>query len=494
VSETLFDKDRCLKRNRVAALRYGVETAHVNFLNDGGGSSAGAVEYRNYGGKMPETTDEALSMINALLPEGAEPLTVEQVYVHTIEAANNSFIEDRWAFISRNTLRNVARDAASGAAFMNSHRTGGLSTDAEFPFGKSFSGQYQEGRDAAGTAVQRSLIGFYMLRGIKPNGDAGPSTDDLDKKIRGGTLFDVSVGLYGGERVCDVCGGDVDDYEACPHLPGTHYGMDEAEIEAQKSRGVPEGRASYTIEGARLGEFSGVFDGAVRGAGFRKAMSLASKLGAADLQLARETYGPLSPKGEGADDMNEGLFARLEETLAKAFRRAFGGKPPNIPAEEAADGPNLETAPTEKQEDAGMAEDKNNAAEVERFRRDSEELARIKSEQRTKDAESFAKDCIKNKKFLPFGFQNLKAEYEQRAADDEALPLASGSRVENLREMVKGLPAHNLTSEQAAARVPADATVLDNDEDPEKASVKNSYERAAAWGRSANTNGTGKRS
>lgn len=475
MNETLFNREKCLQRNRVAALRYGIDTAHVNFLSDGGGSQS--VEYRNYGGRMPASDEEALAMINALLPEGAEPLALSEVYVHYVEAANNNFIEDRYGFISRNTLRNVARDGAAGAAFMNSHRTGGLSTDGEFPFGKTFAGQYQEGRDAEDRPLQRAMLGFYMLRALRPNGDAGPSTDDLDRKIRGGTLFDVSVGLFGGSRICDVCGDDLIDSD-CPHIPGTLYAMDEDEIEAQKARGVPDGKASYTIEGARLGEVSGVFDGAVRGAGFRKAARLAPKLSGANLKLAREVYGGLGTK-EGSE-MDESLFERLSEAVAEGFRRVFGGKQPR-PAGEAAEEP-AEATLKKKQEEAGMAEQKNDGVDVEQLRRDSEELAALKKQQREDAAEQFSKDAVaKHRTLLPFGADKLKGLFAQLSEDDADRPLATGSRVEQLQALFAALPGHKLTRELAASELPEGAVVLDNDSDPEQTQAKKAREKAREW-------------
>lgn len=479
---TDFDKERCEKRNRQAALRYGIDTASVNFLS--GPTQHAPVEMRNYGGGLPETIDEALALINAMLPEGATPLTASDVYVHYVEAANNDLIRDRYGFLARDTLRNIAKDAAAGAAFMNTHRTGGLSTDAEFPFGKTFAGQYQEGKDETGKPIQRALLGLYMLRNVKPNGDSGPSTDDLDKKIRGGTLFDVSVGLKEGRRECDVCGDDLMESD-CPHVPGTLYAMDDDEIEAQGVKGVPDGRATYTYRGGRLGEISGVFDGAVRGAGFRKAMSLSSKLGGEDLRLAREVYGELKTKDE-AEPMSESIFARLTDAITEAFGRVFGGKGvPSIPGTPPI--PPAKSAATEEHDD--MSE-KYNSVDVEKLRRDSEELAALKKQQRGNAAAQFASEQVtKHKNLLPFGQTKLQALYMQLADDDTAMPLAEGSRVEQLTTLFSALPGHNLTKEHAAGKLPEGAVVLENDDDPDQALVKQGRESATAYAAKANQTG-----
>lgn len=267
-----LNEDRCRARNRHAARHYGAVSAPVRLFRAyvEGAPATPAAE-----GTLPESETEALQRINALLPSGAEPLTVEEVWVHYCEAANGSFIPDRYLFLAESTLRNIARGAAEGVAFMNSHRTGGMSHPSELPFGKTFCGRFETYRDPSGTPRQRALIGFYMLRGVHPNGAGGPSTDDMHRMIEGGTVFDVSVGLYGGTELCCVCGGEVDawleddsDY-GCPHLPGTAYAMSEADRERMRSRGVPDGKCASELEDARLGENSAVYDGAVTGAGFR---------------------------------------------------------------------------------------------------------------------------------------------------------------------------------------------------------------------------------
>ena len=229
-------------------------------------------EYARSNGKLAKSVPDALSMINALLPSGSEALTPEQVYIRYAEAANSNFISDRWMFLDESTLRNIALNAAEGVAFMNSHRTGGMSAPAELPYGKTFCGRYEEDGDR-----KRCIVGFYMLRGVNPNGSNGPSTDEMFAQIEGGTLNDVSVGLYGGKRPCDVCGKDIREWDeqtgwyACPHVPGATDGMSKDQINNQRKRGVPDGCASYSLTDARMGELSGVYDGAVPGAGFRYA-------------------------------------------------------------------------------------------------------------------------------------------------------------------------------------------------------------------------------
>lgn len=241
-------------------------------------------------GKLPSSASEALTIINGFRAEGAEPLTEESVYIHYLEAANNAFVSDRYCFLGETTLKNIATDAAAGFAFMNSHRTGGYGSTAELPLGRTFCGRYERvtpdnDGDEGGVdidhdgddATRRAVVGIYMLAGVAPNGAASISTDDMHRSIDARTIFDCSVGLYGGTAMCDVCGHGVWDYDResgrflCPHMPGTDYQMTPEQVAAQSARGVTNGYCSYTLDGANCNEVSAVYDGAVPGAGFVKA-------------------------------------------------------------------------------------------------------------------------------------------------------------------------------------------------------------------------------
>jgi ClpP class serine protease len=113
---------------------------------------------------------------------------------------------------------------------------------------------------------------------------------------------------------------------------------------------------------------------------------------------------------------------------------------------------------------------------------------KLVSEQSAAAAETFARETVASKKALPAALDGLKATYLSAADDDARSPLASGSRVENLKTFVAGLPTHNLTQEVATAALPAGAAVLVNDADPEKASVEAADKGARAWAEKANTN------
>ena len=344
-----FNQDKCQQRNHLAARRDGVNAAPMRFLKRAEMEKFLAQSPHNRGGagKLPASDAEALSIINAKL---AKPLTLEQIHIHYIEAANTNFVGDRYLFLDPSTLKNIATDAQAGFAFMNSHRTGGLSHQSELPFGRTFCGRFEnytdepEGDAQPGETRQRTVVGFYMLAGVKPNGDSGPSTDDLSAMIDAMTVFDVSVGLYGGDAICDVCGEDLNAYDSvegwlCPHVPGSTYKMTAEQVEAQKARGVGDGAASYSLCDSHCGEVSAVYDGAVPGAGFRKALSFAKDGGLSEdalVQLqhayeallassaaspfgAKSTVRPgtlvetksKSPEGKGSLNRNQGADMKL---------------------------------------------------------------------------------------------------------------------------------------------------------------------------------------
>jgi hypothetical protein len=281
-----FNREKCARRNRILAARGTVETSPVRFLRNLE-KATGVVDAV---GTLPADDDEALAMINAGLPASAKPLTLDEVYIHYIEAASSVLIDDRFARFSTSTLVNIATGAAAGVAFMNSHRTGDVSSPSELPFGRTFAGRY-EATPSNGGVGECVYVGFYMLRGIAPNGSGSPTTDDLHRMIDGGTLFDVSVGLYpgkAGKALCDVCGNDYQ-YE-CPHLAGTTRNMSDDEIAVSREAGNPDGKASYTYFDFEMGEVSGVYDGAVPGAGFRKGLALMGQLSDEELGEFRTLF------------------------------------------------------------------------------------------------------------------------------------------------------------------------------------------------------------
>jgi hypothetical protein len=268
----------CEQRSRIAALRDNVDAPSLAVHKDASDLYTGAWSKENLIFEVGDdlvSDREAVSLINELRSgSGSKGLSPKQVWIHWLEAANTNFIGDRFMFLDASTLKNVAARGSDGFAFMNSHRTGGLSSPAEMPYGYTFAGRYEEAEDGS-TIHRRALVGVYMLRNAFPNGTGLPGTDDLHKAIKGGTLRDVSMGLVGGSQLCDVCVRELGS-EDCPHIPGTHKELSPEQIESQTKRGATKGVASFSLVDAMPQEVSAVFKGAVPGAGFRKAMKFVS--------------------------------------------------------------------------------------------------------------------------------------------------------------------------------------------------------------------------
>ena len=307
-----LNEEACARRNRLAALRDRVDALPLSLLTLGDDH-----DLERWGGM-----DKALERINK---RSQTPLTSKDVYVFPAVAATAQYVHSRAMFLGESTLRNVARDAGRGVSFMNSHRTGGLSQPSELPFGYTIGGKYN-------SEERETEILVYMVRGVYPGGSASPSTDDLYRIIQAGTIQDVSVGLTGGSRLCDVCTMELSDDsmgEGCKHAPGTKHRLTPEDQEKQKKRGVKKGVATFTLNDAVLGEVSAVYRGACPGAGFRKTRSLRYELSPEDVELAEQTYEGLAIPGDfgqtygGSDENHESdppagltLAAQLDLVLA----------------------------------------------------------------------------------------------------------------------------------------------------------------------------------
>lgn len=458
-----LDPERCRRRNRLTALK-GRHAAPVKFLLAPPEPSTSAR------GTLPATEEAALERINQVLgKEGTDKaLTADQVYLLYPEVGNTNYIEDRFMFLGRRTLRGIADSAAAGFAFMNSHRTGDLSTPTELPYGRTFAGRYETVRDEAGNLSARTVIGAYMLRGQQPNGSSGPTTDALFAGIEGGTIFDVSLGLYGGDPVCDVCGEDLRAYEPgegylCPHVPGTHRKMSEEEIDAQKARGVTDGVASYTLENAKAAEFSAVFDGAVPGAGFRKAVRLAraGELTGAAFTEANHAYRSLlltSPRTKGRPMPKwtslADLFGRIKaepehaEALGLGDLEEIDDDGPHARGFAAARLSVTEPAPPHP-EVLKLREDlaaERLARQQEKEQREAERKAEAALKIKA-DAQAFATATVKDGKSMPFGRDDLATVYSYIHLSAAGLSTEGLDAPKALERFTAAIPPHNLTAE-----------------------------------------------
>lgn len=188
-------------------------------------------------------------------------------------------LDSYFGHMAEDTLRNFAADAAGGVAFLEAHRWWTT------PFGASLSGAYLPAELAAPARV---LAEFFTLPGLVIDGGQGRTSDDFIRRVSAGIQRDVSVGFHVGPRadgsrgryVCDLCGGNLLDWRACPHIPGLEY-------ELTDPTGVTRARlATFTVFNASLSEVSGVYDGATPGATIRKAREAAVDGQLSDRQVA----------------------------------------------------------------------------------------------------------------------------------------------------------------------------------------------------------------
>lgn len=179
----------------------------------------------------------------------------------TAEISNNR-LDFYFGRMGESTLRNFAQDAIAGVSFLDSHN------DRNLGYGQSLHGVFE-----AGGEHMRTVADFYTVPGIRfGSGLTYASTDDWMRAVQTRVVRDVSVGFYGGQSICDICGEDVwaIDWEnwryECPHMPGLEYPIGE--------QGAQTILATFTVEDARLAEVSGVYDGATPGAAIEKAQRM----------------------------------------------------------------------------------------------------------------------------------------------------------------------------------------------------------------------------
>lgn len=157
------------------------------------------------------------------------------------------------------TLRNYADDAETGVAFLRNHN------NAEDPLGATLTGYFT---GAQGDGVSHVRADFFAL--------TDPETLPYIAKLQAGVVRDLSVGFYGGQWLCSICGRDMLQWfgpDGCMHLLGVAYSPRDDEGKVKKD--APPEIARATIENAHLAEVSGVYDGATPGAMIGKARALA---------------------------------------------------------------------------------------------------------------------------------------------------------------------------------------------------------------------------
>lgn len=165
---------------------------------------------------------------------------------------SSDLIDAYFTQMTLGTLANFQADAKAGVAFLPGHR------HTDLPFGRSLDAQIETALNPDRT---RLTVDFYTMPGLTLN---AVKTDDLIDGIRSGILHDLSIGFFGGEHRCNLCGRSMWDWD-CPHVPGMRY-----EIKGSDNV-IRVVQATFSIDGAHLSEVSSVYDGATPRAEILKA-------------------------------------------------------------------------------------------------------------------------------------------------------------------------------------------------------------------------------
>jgi len=168
----------------------------------------------------------------------------EDVFIFSAEISNNN-LDAYFTHMDESTLRNFASDAKEGISLQDSHNQHMLG------YGQSFDSVLE-----IDGLKSRVIADFYTIRGINFGGNHSyASTDDFIRAVEKKLARDVSVGFYGGEETCDLCGDPIwGRLTDCPHLPGVKYPTGD--------RGNETIVCTASIIDARLSEVSVVYDGA----------------------------------------------------------------------------------------------------------------------------------------------------------------------------------------------------------------------------------------
>jgi hypothetical protein len=183
--------------------------------------------------------------------------------IFPVEISNNN-VDSYYTIMAESTLRNFAEDADRGVSVQDSHDTRSLG------FGHSLSGRLIE--EVVGNELRlRVESEFYTVPGLSVRD--GKKSDDYILGLNAGIYRDFSVGFHLGDDGlirCNICGNNMMEWWGdCTHWPGERYTV-------PVDPDVPDGPtvekiALGVVEGARLSEYSPVYDGATPGAGVLKA-------------------------------------------------------------------------------------------------------------------------------------------------------------------------------------------------------------------------------
>lgn len=251
----------------------------------------------------------------AEMPEDVTP------FVFSAEISSDR-LDAYFTHMHESTLRNFAGDATAGVSFLDSHDSYKLG------FGQSLRGEFEKGD------VNRVLADFYTVPGVRFGGKHSyESTDDFIRAVTTGLVRDVSVGFYGGDIICDICGNSLYDWANCPHWPGEEYAVGD--------QGKETVVATFQITDAHLAEVSAVYDGATPGAMIMRAteMAEAGKLSPEmtrrlevkyriKLPGAARSWPGVDTKAKGKEIMTEPIKTESNEPLAEVRAVLIEAKAP----------------------------------------------------------------------------------------------------------------------------------------------------------------------
>lgn len=197
---------------------------------------------------------------------------------------SNGNLDAYYGRMHESTLRNFAADAAAGVSVLLGHNAWSPS------FGMSLTGIFEP---AQADRPARTISEAYTIPGLTT--DRGMTSDEMIRRLRTGIQRDISVGFHlapradgtHGRYVCDICGGNLMDWRACPHWPGIEYEATDP-VTGQTSLRL----STFTVFNATLSEYSAVYDGATPGAAVIKARAADGRgeLDDRQIQLLEQRY------------------------------------------------------------------------------------------------------------------------------------------------------------------------------------------------------------
>lgn len=164
---------------------------------------------------------------------------------------SNNRLDSHSTRMAVSSLRNYAAEAQEGVSYLYSH------DNAEI-VGHSMGGRFVGGQ---GDGVAHVDADFYAIPGLQLG---TVSSDQVIRGIDTKVLRYVSIGFYGGEWICSICGNDIWDFENCRHYPGYTF-------KVQADGDTKEVLCTADVENAHLAEVSSVYKGSTPGAIITKA-------------------------------------------------------------------------------------------------------------------------------------------------------------------------------------------------------------------------------